>query len=192
MSESIANNKVTTTRLDWAGLIERMKTIKVLASDVDGVLTDDTIYFGPDNLELKRFHVSDGFYISLALRAGLEFVIISGRPSEATTSRMRDLGVKHVLQAPVNKARLIKPTLEKMKIDLRDVAFVGNEILDLPLLREVGLPIAVADSSPETLDAVVYVTKASGGRGAIKEVIEAYLIAHNLDPEDLLKEKERQ
>ena len=177
-------------RLDWNGLIERMKTIKLLASDVDGVLTDDTIYFGPDSLELKRFHVSDGFYISLALRAGLEFVVISGRPSEATTSRMRDLGVKHVLQAPVNKARLIKPTLDKLGVEFKDVAFVGNEILDLPLLREVGLPIAVSDASPQTLTAVEYVTCASGGRGAIREVIEAYLIAHDLDPEELLKNKE--
>ena len=91
------------TFLNRSELVERMKGIKLLASDVDGVLTDDTIYFGPDKLELKRFHVSDGFYIAIAMKAGLEFVVVSGRPSEATTSRMRDLGVKHVLQAHLSK-----------------------------------------------------------------------------------------
>ena len=175
--------------LTYDELVERMKSVKLLATDVDGVLTDDTIYFGPDGLELKRFHVSDGFYIALALRTELEFVVISGRPSEATTTRMRDLHVKHVLQAPVNKARLLAPLLEKLNIDFKDVAFIGNEILDLPLLRAVGLPMGVADSSPQVLREVEYVTSTPGGRGALREVIEAYFAAHNHDPEELLKER---
>ncbi|MFQ5607910.1 MAG: KdsC family phosphatase [Candidatus Zixiibacteriota bacterium] len=191
MKDSITNRALTRPQLDWDGLVARMKSIRLLASDVDGVLTDDTIYFGPNDMELKRFHVSDGFYMVLAMRAGLEFVVVSGRPSEATTSRMRDLGVKHVLQAPENKAQLIQPTLAKLNIEFADVAFVGNEILDLPLLRKVGLPIAVADSSRETIREVEYVTRAPGGRGAIKEVIEAYLCAHNLDPELLIQKKQR-
>ena len=164
-----------------------MKSVKLLASDVDGVLTDDTIYFGPDNLELKRFHVSDGFYIAIAMRAGLEFVVVSGRPSEATTSRMRDLGVKHVLQAPINKAKLIAPTLEEMSLNFSDIAFVGNEVLDLPLMRRAGLRIAVKDSAPELIREVDYVTSAPGGFGAIREVIQAYFDAHNLNPEEILK-----
>lgn len=177
--------------LSYDELVERMKSVKLLATDVDGVLTDDTIYFGPDGLELKRFHVSDGFYIALTLRTELEFVVISGRPSEATTTRMRDLGVKHVLQAPVNKAQLIKPLMEKLGLDYADVAFIGNEILDLPLLRKAGLKIAVLDSAPQVLDEVDYVTATPGGRGALREVIEAYFQAHNLDPELLLRERQR-
>lgn len=176
--------------LSWSELVEKMKSIKLLAMDVDGVLTDDTIYFGPDNLELKKFHISDGFYISLSLRAGLEIVVISGRPSEATTSRMNDLGVRHVLQAPVNKAQLILPTLKKLKLEYRDMAFVGNEILDLPLLRKVALPIAVCDASVETLDEVDYVTSTPGGQGAVREIIAAYFEAHQLDPEDLIRERQ--
>jgi len=185
MSESI-----TSTRdrfLSFEELVERMKSIRLLASDVDGVLTDDTIYFGPDGLELKRFHISDGFYISLALRAGLEFVVVSGRPSEATTSRMRDLGVKHVLQAPINKAQLIAPALAQLGVDFTEVAFVGNEILDVPLWRKVGLPIAVRDSAPRVLKEVRYITAAPGGYGAIREVIEAWFVAHGFDPEELMK-----
>lgn len=175
------------TLIDRCELIERMKKVKLLASDVDGVLTDDTIYFGPDKLELKRFHVSDGFYIAIAMKAGLEFVVVSGRPSEATTSRMRDLGVKHVLQAPINKAQLIAPVLKELNLDYSDIAFVGNEILDLPLMRRAGLRIAVKDSAPELVREVDYVTSALGGFGAIREVIQAYFDAHNIIPEEILK-----
>lgn len=179
------------TYLSYEELVERMKSVKLLATDVDGVLTDDTIYFGPDGLELKRFHVSDGFYMALALRTELELVVISGRPSEATTTRMRDLGLKHVLQAPVNKAQLIKPLLEKLNLDYSDVAFVGNEILDLPLMRKAGLKIAVLDSAVQVLDQVDYVTATPGGRGALREVIEAYFLAHGHDPELLLRERQK-
>ncbi|MBN4076280.1 HAD hydrolase family protein, partial [Gemmatimonas aurantiaca] len=156
------------TYLSYEELVERMKSVKLIATDVDGVLTDDTIYFGPDGLELKRFHVSDGFYMALAMRTELELVVISGRPSEATTTRMNDLGVKHVLQAPINKAELIKPTLEKLGIDYADIAFIGNEILDFPLLRVAGLKMAVLDAAPQVLDEVDYVTASPGGRGALR------------------------
>jgi 3-deoxy-D-manno-octulosonate 8-phosphate phosphatase (KDO 8-P phosphatase) len=175
--------------LDWEGLVERMRPIKLLACDVDGVLTDDTIFFGPDGLELKQFNVSDGFYISLAMRAGLEFVVISGRFSEATSSRMNDLGVKHVLQAPINKAKLLEPVLAELGVSFEEVAFIGNEILDLPLARKVGLPIGVLDSSALYVDEVDYLTASPGGHGAAKEVIEAYFVAHNINPELLQRER---
>ncbi len=177
------------TYLDWDGLVERMSSVKLLACDVDGVLTDDTIYFGPDGLELKQFNVSDGFYISLAMRAGLKFVVISGRFSEATSSRMNDLGVKHVLQAPINKAKLIEPVLAELGVTFEEVAFIGNEILDLPLARKVGLPIGVLDSSTLYMDEVDYLTSSPGGHGAVKEVIEAYFVAHNINPEILQRER---
>ncbi len=175
--------------LDWDGLVERMRSVKLLACDVDGVLTDDTIFFGPDGLELKQFNVSDGFYISLAMRAGLEFVVISGRYSEATTSRMSDLGVKHVIQAPINKAKLLEPILAELGIEFEQVAFIGNEILDLPLARKAGLPIGVLDSSVLYMNEVDYITSAPGGHGAVKEVIEAFFIANGINPELLQRER---
>lgn len=177
------------TYLDWNGLVERMRPVKLLACDVDGVLTDDTIYFGPEGLELKQFNVSDGFYISLAMRAGLEFVVISGRHSGATTSRMTDLGVKRVIQAPVNKASLLEPVLAELGITFEQVAFIGNEILDLPLARKAGLPIGVLDSAPLYIDEVDYITSSPGGHGAVKEVIEAYFTAHEINPELLQRER---
>ncbi len=191
IANKIANKIVTPSEkkyLDWDGFVERMRSIKLLACDVDGVLTDDTIFFGPEKLELKQFNVSDGFYIVLAMRAGLEFVVVSGRHSEATTSRMRDLGVKHVMQAPINKAKLLEPVIAELGIKFEEVAFIGNEILDLPLARRAGLPIGVLDSSVLYINEVDYITSAPGGHGAVKEVIEAYFVANNIDPELLQRQ----
>src|SRR3990170_2228787 len=138
-------------RLSVLQLKKRLREIKLLALDVDGVLTDDSIYFGPDGFEMKRFHISDGLFMVLAGRAGLEVAIVSRRPSPATDSRMRDLGVKYVLQDSMDKVNLIKPLLEKLKLDFKDVAFIGNEIMDIGLAEKVDLGIAVADSSPELI-----------------------------------------
>ncbi|UCD63899.1 MAG: HAD-IIIA family hydrolase [Candidatus Zixiibacteriota bacterium] len=166
--------------------IEKLKSIKLLALDVDGVLTDDSIYFGPDGFELKRFNISDGLYIVLALRAGLELAIVSGRYSPATDSRMRDLGVKHIMQGMKDKVEIITPLVERLKLSFDQVAFVGNEILDIPLVVKSGLGIAVADSAPELLAAADYVTEKAGGRGAVREVLECYFQAVNIDPKSFV------
>ncbi|SYZ74515.1 3-deoxy-D-manno-octulosonate 8-phosphate phosphatase, YrbI family (modular protein) [Candidatus Zixiibacteriota bacterium] len=167
-------------------LARRFKAIKLLALDVDGVLTDDHIYFGPDGFEMKQFNISDGFFMVLARRAGLEIVIVSGRPSQATTTRMKDLGIKYILQEMKDKRKQLLPLLDRLKIDPSQVAFVGNEILDIGLAREVGLSVAVADACDELKEMVDYVTRAKGGRGAVREVIRAYFDGNNLDPASYL------
>lgn len=166
--------------------VQRLKTIKLLAIDVDGVLTDDSLWFGPDGFEMKRFNISDGFYMVLAMRYGLELAIVSGRYSAATESRMKDLGVKHVLQARKDKVEMLRPVLDELKLDFPEVAFVGNEILDLKLARQVGLSIAVADAAQALLDEVNYITVRKGGQGAVREVIEAYFEAVGFDPRSLV------
>jgi 3-deoxy-D-manno-octulosonate 8-phosphate phosphatase (KDO 8-P phosphatase) len=163
-------------------LAGRLKGIKLLALDVDGVLTDDFIYFGPNDFEMKKFNISDGFYIVLAMRSGLEIAVVSGRPSAATTTRMKDLKVKYVLQKMQDKREQIAPLLKKLGVELNQVAFMGNEILDIPLAREVGLSIAVADAASELKKIVHYVTEAKGGKGAVREVLKAYFIGNNFDP----------
>ena len=183
----MARAKTIKKHLSSRQLVNRFKTIKLLALDVDGVLTDDRIYFGPDGFEMKQFHISDGLFIVLAMRAGLEVVIVSGRKSSATTTRMKDLGVKHVLQKMLDKRKQIAPLLKKLDVAHDEVAFVGNEILDIGLAKEVGLSIAVADSAPELLDIVDFVTKAKGGAGAVKEVVMAYFTSRGLDPASFLR-----
>jgi 3-deoxy-D-manno-octulosonate 8-phosphate phosphatase (KDO 8-P phosphatase) len=160
----------------------RMKDMKLLALDVDGVLTDDSIYFGPDGFELKKFNIYDGFYIVLAMRAGLELAVVSGRYSAATDTRMKDLGVKHVLQDMKDKVEQITPLLKQLNLDFSEIAFVGNELLDIKLARKAGLGIAVADAVDELKDAADYVTEKPGGAGAVREILECYFEGSDKDP----------
>lgn len=163
-------------------VVERFRTIKLLALDVDGVLTDDSIYFGADGIEMKRFNISDGFFIVLSMRSGLEIAIVSGRYSPATDTRMKDLGVKHVLQGKRDKVALIEPLLQELDIDYSEVAFIGNELLDIGLAKRVGLPIAVKDSARDYLDVVDYITERGGGDGAVREILEIYFEAVGRKP----------
>lgn len=170
------------SRLGHKQFIDRLKNIKLLALDVDGVLTDDSIYFGPDGFEMKKFNISDGLFMVLAMRSGLELAIVSGRKSPATTTRMKDLGVKHIFQAKKSKISMITPLLKTLGIDFAQVAFVGNEILDIPLAKKVGLSVAVADSCQELKAVADFVTTRQGGKGAVREVIESYFQAIETDP----------
>lgn len=170
------------SRLGRKQFVDRLKQIKLLALDVDGVLTDDSIYFGPDGFEMKKFNISDGLFMVLAMRSGLELAIVSGRSSPATTTRMKDLGVKHVFQDKKSKVGMIGPLLEKLGINFAEVVFVGNEILDIPLAEKVGLSVAVADSCQELKTLADFVTTKQGGRGAVREVIELYFEAIGKNP----------
>ena len=174
-------------RLTRDQFVGRLKSVKLLALDVDGVLTDDSIYFGPDGFELKRFNISDGFFMALAMRSGLELAIVSGRYSAATDTRMKDLGVKYVLQGKKDKILQIQPLLEELDIDFSEIAFVGNELLDIGLARQSGLSIAVADAASELIEVVDYVTEKGGGGGAVREVIEAYFEAVGKNPMELIE-----
>jgi 3-deoxy-D-manno-octulosonate 8-phosphate phosphatase (KDO 8-P phosphatase) len=160
----------------------RLRNVKLLALDVDGVLTDDSIYFGPEGFELKRFNISDGLLMVLAMRSGLELAVVSGRYSATTDSRMKDLGMKHVLQGMKDKVKQITPLLEELSFEFDDIAYVGNEILDISLCQKAGLSIAVADSSPRLIEVVDYVTERRGGHGAVREILDCYFEAIDQNP----------
>lgn len=167
-------------------LMARLKKIKAIILDVDGVLTNDHIYMGADGFELKKFHIGDGLSIVLAMRSGIEIMIMSNRPSPATTSRMKDLKVKHVIQAHGDKSRIVGEYLKKKKLgfDLKQTVFIGNDIMDVTITKAAGIGIAVASAHDDLLAVADYVTKTDGGQGAVREIIELYFKAIGKKPID--------
>lgn len=167
-----------------AGLARR---IRVLGLDVDGVLTDNGIYVGPVDgqaVELKRFDIQDGLGQVLMRSAEIPVVWVSGRHSEATSVRARELGVDEVLQVPgTRKLEAFGELLGRRGIAWEDAAFMGDDLADLQVLRRVGLPIAVDNAVAEVKAVATYVTRAAGGHGAVREAIEALLKARGVWPE---------
>jgi len=175
--------------LTKAQLTNELTDIDTLILDVDGVLTDDSLYIGPDGFELKRFHIGDGLNVVLAMRSGLEIFIVSNRHSPATASRMKDLGVRHVIQNHGDKYRLLTEYAREngLTLNLDKAAFIGNDIMDIPLMKHVALKIAVGDAYRELKEMVDYVTEKKGGHGAVREVIDLYFAAREIKPNDLLR-----
>ena len=155
----------------------RLKKIRCLLLDVDGVLTDGKLYFTSSGTECKSFDVQDGHGIAMALRTGLLVGFVSGRRSPATTQRAADLGVKIVLQAPTNKMELVETVKAEYRLRDEEICFVGDELVDLPVLRQVGLAVAVPNAVAEVQAAAHYITHRTGGNGAVREVIELILKA---------------
>lgn len=159
-------------------LANRLQQVKLIISDVDGVFTDGSIYLDSQGRELKRFHVLDGAGIALIRAIQFPFAVISGRHSEATYHRMQELGLADVLfQGNLAKLEPYAAIKKRFGVADAEVAYIGDDIIDIPLLRRVGLPIAVANALPEVKKYAVYVTQAPGGAGAVREVINLVLQA---------------
>jgi 3-deoxy-D-manno-octulosonate 8-phosphate phosphatase (KDO 8-P phosphatase) len=165
------------------------RQVRLLGLDVDGVLTDNGVYIGPlagSRVELKRFDIQDGLGLILLKTAGIPVVWVSGRASEATALRASELRVQELLQVPgPKKAGAFGQVLERLGIGWQEVAFVGDDLADLPILRKVGLPIAVANAVADVKAIAAYVTQNEGGHGAVREVIEALLRARGEWPDIL-------
>jgi len=149
--------------------------IRLLALDVDGVLTDNGVYLGlvaGERVELKRFDIQDGLGLVLLRGSGIAVALISARPSDATALRAAELRLADVLQvADGRKATALQGLLDRLGIGWDEVAFVGDDLADLPVLRRVGLPIAVANAIPEVKAVAARITQAPGGRGAVREIV---------------------
>ncbi len=154
--------------------------IKLLLLDVDGVLTDGGIYIDNHGVETKRFDVRDGQGITLLRRAGVEVGFITGRFSKIVRVRARELGVGIIYQSVQNKARAYERIKQKSRVADESVAYVGDDLADVPILRRAGLAIVVRDARREVRPYADYVTQAKGGRGAIREVCELLLKAQGL------------
>ena len=165
------------------------RRVRLLGLDVDGVLTDNGVYIGPvagARVELKRFNIQDGLGLILLRTAGLPVVWLSGRSSEATALRAAELRVEELLQVPgPRKLAAFDELLMRRGIGWEEVAFVGDDLADLPVLRRVGLPIAVANAVADVKAVAAYVTRASGGHGAVREVVELLLRARGEWPDIL-------
>ncbi len=153
---------------------EIIKKIRAIISDIDGVLTSGEIIIDSRGEELKIFNVRDGNGIKMWLSAGYKFAFLSGRVSKPVDFRAHELGVD-VIQGTHCKVESGEKLLEKWGISWEEVAYIGDDIVDLPIMRKVGFPVAVGDAAAEVKNEALYITSSPGGKGAVREVIEMIL-----------------
>lgn len=160
-------------------IFQKAAAIKLLILDVDGVLTNGKIYFTESGAEYKAFNTKDGLGIKLLLKTGVTIGIISGRESASVEQRLRPLGVKYIYQKQNNKLLALKKLTTKLKLTKQQIAYVGDDLTDLPILTQVGLSIAVADADDFVKQHVDWITKSPGGMGAVREACELIMQAQN-------------
>jgi 3-deoxy-D-manno-octulosonate 8-phosphate phosphatase (KDO 8-P phosphatase) len=156
-------------------LSERCEKIKLLLLDVDGVLTDGRLYYGPSGEVLKQFYVRDGYGLKLWHEAGFRSGIISGRNSDIVSFRAAELKMSFVYQGDDDKIAAFDEIVAEAGVTTDEIAFVGDDTLDIPIFERVGLAAAVADAQEQVKAAAHHVTKKCGGRGAVREVIDLLL-----------------
>jgi 3-deoxy-D-manno-octulosonate 8-phosphate phosphatase (KDO 8-P phosphatase) len=154
-----------------------LKNVRLVAFDIDGVFTDGRFYLSDEGIESKAFHTQDGYGVRKLLDAGIAVAVISGRSSGAVAKRMAELKVRHVVQGCSDKVAALDEIIAKLGISTADCAYVGDDIPDLPVMKHIGFPIAVANAVPAVKEQCAYTTAASGGFGAVREVCELVLAA---------------
>jgi len=156
-------------------IAERCQPIELILSDVDGVLTDGAVIFNNQGIETKQFHIRDGSGIKLWQRAGYRFGVVTGRSSHIVEVRCAELGIEIIRQGMERKTAIVAEIARDLGLALGQVCFIGDDLPDLPVLRQVGLAVAVADACAEVRGVAHHVTSAPGGRGAVREAIELVL-----------------
>ncbi len=159
---------------------KKLAALKILAMDVDGVLTDGSLVIGKEGEFTKRFDVKDGLGMSIAQRQGLEIIFITGRVSPLAVRRAQELGVKTVIEQAKDKAKVLRTLAADRKIPLSEIGYIGDDLIDLPALQIAGVSFAPADAAPDVLARVGYVAAKQGGRGAVREIVEKILTAKGL------------
>ena len=154
-----------------------LKKIRALILDVDGVLTDGGMYYGPGGEGLKRFNVKDGMGLRLVLEAGIAVALISGENSEILRRRAEKLKIADIFVGIEDKPQTMESFLASKKIGADEAAYVGDDLNDLPAMKKAALPIAVADAVPEVRKAAKWITSRKGGEAAVREVCDALLAA---------------
>ena len=164
-------------RMDRKTLLATAAGIKLAIFDVDGVLTDGRLILGEDGNEYKAFHVRDGHGLIMLAELGCEIAVVTARSSGIVAERMAALGIKYVYQGEQDKGGRVIKLLAEFELRPEQVAYTGDDVIDLPAMSRVGLPIAVADAHAEVRKFAAWTTEASGGQGAVREVCELILQA---------------
>jgi 3-deoxy-D-manno-octulosonate 8-phosphate phosphatase (KDO 8-P phosphatase) len=155
----------------------RAAKIRVLVLDVDGVLTDGSLYLGDNGVEYKAFYSRDGHGMKLLMASGVQVAVITGRRSQLVADRMAALGVTHVYQGDDRKGPIFDALLKTLDLEPTQAAYVGDDLVDLPVMARCGLAVAVADADPRVVHRASFTTRCAGGRGAVREVCELILDA---------------
>ena len=158
-------------------IIALAKKVKILILDVDGVLTDGRLQFNHDGEFIKTFHAHDGLGIKLLLKTGVDVALITARVSPLVTYRAQMLGIKHIYQGQEDKIPTYEKLLSELHLTHDNVAYVGDDLNDIPLLRRVALPISVANARPQVQAEAKWVTKLAGGHGAVREICDGLMEA---------------
>lgn len=158
-------------------IIEKAKLIRLAIFDVDGVLTNGKLFYGPNGIEYKEFHVHDGQGMKYLQKSGVELGIITACTTPIVAKRMQDLGVNYVYQGAYDKVAAYEDLKQKLNLADEQIAYVGDDLPDLPLVSRVGLGVTVANAPLIMQQHAVYVTKARGGKGAVREVCELIMSA---------------
>ena len=158
-------------------ILNKAASIKLVIFDVDGVLTDGRLFFGDDGQEYKSFYARDGLGMKLLLKSGVEIAIITARSSELVKHRMKNLGIQHVYQGRLDKLAAFEELVQKLKLEPDSVAYVGDDVIDLPVMEQVGLSIAVQDAHDFVKQRADYITSFKGGQGVAREVADLILDA---------------
>ncbi|TEW51407.1 3-deoxy-manno-octulosonate-8-phosphatase KdsC [Psychromonas algicola] len=159
-------------------IFERAQKIKLFVCDVDGVFSDGRIYLGNDGEELKAFHTKDGFGLKAIMQQGIDVAIITGRQSNIVENRMSALGIKHIFQGKDDKLTVYQSLLEKLNLTADQTAYIGDDVVDLPVMEIAGLGIAVNDAHPLVIQGADLITNIKGGFGAVREVCDLFLQCH--------------
>ena len=162
-----------------ARILEIAKNIKLLICDVDGVFSDGLVYMGNNGEELKTFHTRDGYGVKSLMNAGIEIAIITGRQSQIVTNRMNALGIKLVYQGQDDKVKAYQDICQKLAINPEHTGYIGDDLIDWPVMEKVGLQVCVADGHPLLARRANYVTQTKGGHGAVREVCDLILQARD-------------
>lgn len=161
-------------------VFSRARAVKLAVFDVDGVLTDARLYYSDSGEELKAFHTRDGHGMKMLKAAGIEIALLSGRASRSLEARARNLGVTLLYQGIQDKLAAFRELLAQLSLAAAAAAYMGDDVVDLPVMRHCGLALAVPDAPPLVRQHAHYVTQACGGQGAVREACELVLLAQGM------------